>query len=304
MALATSLAGVPTTIYGQGNSPNSGNQRPAGPNDRQVNLDVHDGNPSQTPSGHDRNVERGGSYPQGNSGSNPDGGGVDKPFAAAGQPAQSQGAADFDGNNGCGNDNDFSDDNSGRCLGRLKQAEGPSGSTGATGSTGAPGPTGAVAGTATNDNNVGTGPTPDSGGAPNPAVAGVQVERGESSAEEAAAVAGVQVERGESGAEEAAAVAGIQVERSESSAEEAAVVAGVQVELVESSGEMEAAHVAGAVVESPYTLSGALPTVEVAGVQVSLDVLPATGGAPPMQIPMGFFVAIGMLGALLRVKMR
>ncbi|HVE75652.1 MAG TPA: hypothetical protein VND22_02670 [Actinomycetota bacterium] len=41
---------------------------------------------------------------QGNAGSNPDGGGVDKPYDAAGQPAQSQGPSYYDGNNGCGQD--------------------------------------------------------------------------------------------------------------------------------------------------------------------------------------------------------
>ncbi len=37
---------------------------------------------------------------QGKSHSNPDGGGVDKPYPADGQSAQSQGTSDFDGNNG------------------------------------------------------------------------------------------------------------------------------------------------------------------------------------------------------------
>ncbi|HET7771494.1 MAG TPA: hypothetical protein VFN74_22170, partial [Chloroflexota bacterium] len=36
--------------------------------------------------------------------------------------AGSQGSGDFDGNNGCGNDNDFADDNNGRCLGRQVSA--------------------------------------------------------------------------------------------------------------------------------------------------------------------------------------
>jgi hypothetical protein len=50
---------------------------------------------------------------QGKSHSNPDGGGVDKPFPADGQPAKSQGKGDHDGNNGSGNDDDCSDDNNG-----------------------------------------------------------------------------------------------------------------------------------------------------------------------------------------------
>src|SRR6266576_15783 len=52
---------------------------------------------------------------QGHSMSNPDGGGVDKPYAADAQPAMSQGTSDFDGNNGCGNDDDRADDNNGWC---------------------------------------------------------------------------------------------------------------------------------------------------------------------------------------------
>lgn len=71
--------------------------------------DVIDTDPSQHPSGKDRNNEPGNSYPQGKSGSNPDGGDSDKP-----------GKKDGDGNNGCGNDNDFSDDNNGNCGGKGK----------------------------------------------------------------------------------------------------------------------------------------------------------------------------------------
>ena len=52
---------------------------------------------------------------QGAAHSNPDGGGVDKPYAAAGQDARSQGSSDWDGNNGCGNDDDREDDNNGWC---------------------------------------------------------------------------------------------------------------------------------------------------------------------------------------------
>lgn len=52
---------------------------------------------------------------QGASHSNPDGGGVDKPYPADGQDARSQGDSDWDGNNGCGNDDDREDDNNGWC---------------------------------------------------------------------------------------------------------------------------------------------------------------------------------------------
>jgi hypothetical protein len=82
---------------------------------------ARDAEPSDHPSGKERNDEKGGSFPQGRSSSNPDGGGVDKPFAADGKAAGSQGRNDFDGNNGCGNDNDFADDNNGNCGGRSAQ---------------------------------------------------------------------------------------------------------------------------------------------------------------------------------------
>ena len=60
----------------------------------------------------------------GQSHSNPDGGGVDKPYDAAGELAESQGDEPFDGNNGCGQekkagespDGEFGlDDNNGNC---------------------------------------------------------------------------------------------------------------------------------------------------------------------------------------------
>lgn len=90
--------------------------------------DVIDINPSQHPSGKDRNPEPGNSYPQGKSNSNPDGNGVDKPYPVDGRPPQSQGSGDFDGNNGCGNDNDFSDDNNGNCGGKGKDHKTPTAS--------------------------------------------------------------------------------------------------------------------------------------------------------------------------------
>ena len=79
------------------------------------------------PGGADREVESGGSGTQGRSHSNPDGGGVDKPYAAAGQDAESQGDSDYDGNNGCGNDTDFADDNNGNCGGLKKGHDKPAG---------------------------------------------------------------------------------------------------------------------------------------------------------------------------------
>ena len=72
------------------------------------------------PSGKDRSVENGGSGNQGKSESNPDDSkgpmryegelGDDKPAGPGGTDLSDQ-----DGNNGCGNDDDFDDDNNGHC---------------------------------------------------------------------------------------------------------------------------------------------------------------------------------------------
>ncbi len=81
------------------------------------------------PSRKDRSVEAGGSGNQGNSESDPDddgrgpdrtNGGPDKPNGSGGVDA-----ADQDGNNGCGNDDDFEDDNEGLCGGNRVKANKP-----------------------------------------------------------------------------------------------------------------------------------------------------------------------------------
>ena len=85
-------------------------------NDGNTPNNVSDDGDNKHPSGKDRSVENGGSGTQGKSTSDPDGdtnGGADKPDGSGGFDP-----ADQDGNNGCGNDDDFEDDNNGRCLGR------------------------------------------------------------------------------------------------------------------------------------------------------------------------------------------
>ncbi|HEX7167846.1 MAG TPA: hypothetical protein VF230_12770 [Acidimicrobiales bacterium] len=80
------------------------------------------------PGNADRETEAGGSGTQGRSESNPDGDpGVDKPYPAAGHDAETQGDSDYDGNNGCGNDTDFADDNNGNCGGNRENAGAPVG---------------------------------------------------------------------------------------------------------------------------------------------------------------------------------
>ena len=78
---------------------------------------IDEGN--EHPSGNDRSVENGSSGNQGSAASEPDGnmtgperdaGGIDQPNNPGGRDL-----ADQDGNNGCGNDDDFEDDNEGLC---------------------------------------------------------------------------------------------------------------------------------------------------------------------------------------------
>ena len=71
------------------------------------------------PSGKDRSVEHGGSGNQGKSAADPDddGRGPDRTNGGGDRPGGPGGRdlADQDGNNGCGNDDDFEDDNEGWC---------------------------------------------------------------------------------------------------------------------------------------------------------------------------------------------
>ncbi|MFN2526166.1 MAG: hypothetical protein ABR505_07870 [Actinomycetota bacterium] len=86
-----------------------------------------DEEPNDHPSGKDKSEEPGGSDTQGKSTSDPDGdanGGADKPCELLDDCAAEQGGfdSDHDGNNGCGNDDDFEDDNNGWC-GKPEEVE-------------------------------------------------------------------------------------------------------------------------------------------------------------------------------------
>ncbi len=90
-------------------------------NDGDTPNNVVDDGDNRHPSGRDKSVEHGGSGNQGKSQSDPDGdsnGGVDKPGGDGGADL-----ADQDGNNGCGNDDDFEDDNNGNCGPKVKPVE-------------------------------------------------------------------------------------------------------------------------------------------------------------------------------------
>lgn len=87
-------------------------------NDNTRNNVADDGDNAH-PSGKDRSVEHGGSGNQGKASHDPDddGHGPDRSNGGADHPGADGGVdlADQDGNNGCGNDDDFEDDNEGWC---------------------------------------------------------------------------------------------------------------------------------------------------------------------------------------------
>jgi hypothetical protein len=84
--------------------------------------------PSLHPSGRDRHCEPGGSGTQGKARSEPDadGRGPDRNDRGTDKPGHDGGLypEDQDGNNGCGNDHDFEDDNEGWCLGPDRERPG------------------------------------------------------------------------------------------------------------------------------------------------------------------------------------
>ena len=93
-------------------------------NDGNTPNNVADDGDNRHPSGKDRSVENGKSGNRGNASSDPDddGRGPDRSNGGADKPDGPGGVdlADQDGNNGCGNDDDFEDDNEGWCGGKPK----------------------------------------------------------------------------------------------------------------------------------------------------------------------------------------
>ena len=100
---------APTPAYTEDNDTNDNNTR----------NNVADAGDNRHPSGKDRSIENGASGNQGKAQADPDddGRGPDRTNGGADQPGGRGGAdkADQDGNNGCGNDDDFEDDNEGHC---------------------------------------------------------------------------------------------------------------------------------------------------------------------------------------------
>ena len=104
---------------GGGSSTGSGYTEDNDTNDNGTPNNVSDAGDNAHPSGKDKSVENGNSGNQGNSSSDPDddGRGPDRSNGGADKPNGPGGVdlADQDGNNGCGNDDDFEDDNEGWC---------------------------------------------------------------------------------------------------------------------------------------------------------------------------------------------
>lgn len=103
------------------------------PKDRAAACTTADEGDNAHPSGKDRSCEQGANAGpeedgdddhQGTADSDPDArsnGGKDKPSHAGGADRDDQ-----DGNNGCGNDDDFEDDNNGNCVGKPQDSPTPS----------------------------------------------------------------------------------------------------------------------------------------------------------------------------------
>ena len=108
-------------------------------NDGDTPNNVVDNGDNEHPSGKDKSVEHGNSGNQGNSDADPDddGRGPDRSNGGADKPDGPGGVdlADQDGNNGCGNDDDFEDDNEGWC-GKNPKAGGDDGAKGNKGEVG------------------------------------------------------------------------------------------------------------------------------------------------------------------------
>jgi len=115
-------------------------------NDGGTPNNVVDDGDNRHPSGRDRSVEPGGSGNQGDAQHDPDddGNGPDRSNGGADKPDGPGGVdlADQDGNNGCGNDDDFEDDNEGLCRGRQAESPPPGGGGPGGGGPGGGGPGG------------------------------------------------------------------------------------------------------------------------------------------------------------------
>lgn len=122
LTLVAALSFAAAPAFANDNSNNSHNYKPS---KDEIVYDLPDNDDNQHPSGKDRSVENGRSLTQGKSQSDPDDNGKgpersngksDKPGSVGGVDKEDQ-----DGNNGCGNDDDFEDDNEGWCGKKPKE---------------------------------------------------------------------------------------------------------------------------------------------------------------------------------------
>jgi hypothetical protein len=114
LILLFNLALLPSSVLAT-----NGNYSHSKPIKSEINYDKPDSGDNAHPSGKDRSVEKGRSLTQGKSSSDPDnnGKGPERNYGKSDKPGSIGGVdkADQDGNNGCGNDDDFEDDNEGWC---------------------------------------------------------------------------------------------------------------------------------------------------------------------------------------------
>ncbi len=102
-----------------------GNYSHSKPIKSSIVYDKPDEGDNSHPSGKDRSIEKGLSFTQGKSKSDPDNNskGPERNYGKSDKPGSTGGVdkADQDGNNGCGNDDDFEDDNEGWCGHKPKK---------------------------------------------------------------------------------------------------------------------------------------------------------------------------------------
>jgi len=117
---AAFLFAAPTAAFASSGNSQGNSQNSNGKAHQEIVYDTPDEGDNAHPSGKDRSVEHGKSLTQGKSQSDPDdnGKGPERSTGKSDKPVDGNGGIDRedqDGNNGCGNDDDFEDDNEGWC---------------------------------------------------------------------------------------------------------------------------------------------------------------------------------------------
>ncbi len=120
LILLINLALLPSSVLAS-----NGHNSSSKPTKSEITYDIPDSGDNAHPSGKDRSVEKGRSLTQGKAKSDPDnnGKGPERNHGKSDKPGSTGDVdkADQDGNNGCGNDDDFEDDNEGWCGHKPKK---------------------------------------------------------------------------------------------------------------------------------------------------------------------------------------